>query len=267
MQTSHHKFSVVVGLDKHTLKYFEVTNGTWFALYPDLARRPWVVFYDPESVSEAEIDAAFDVSGVKRNITYVPWIGCGEYETQREKMLSGHVYISHAVETEYFLKIDADAIACEVGPWPRAEWFEGDPVLAGPTWGYTRAKGDNRDLFEWVEELERFGDKYFGTPRAGWKDRIGSLNHPKGPKLKCGKRFVSWLGFQRTEWVQEMASLFEEEYGSGRLPVPSHDTSLWAAAIRSGAKIVATPVKPMWTNRTTIRGCESLIDELGFMKE
>jgi hypothetical protein len=178
-------------------------------------------------------------------------------------MLSGHVYISRAIQTEWFLKIDVDAIALERTNWPNPDWFDDDTVLVGPGWGYWRSKGSKYSLTEWCEILEQFGDKHFGTPRQEWVERIGSWDHPKGPKLRDRRRWVSWLAFQRTSWVREMAKLYEQDYGNGMLPVPSHDTSLWAAAVRSNAKVNVVQVKPAWTNRVSLSGCKKTVEGLG----
>ena len=246
-------FTVVVGVDKHCLGYLEHTVATWRHNQPGLFSRPWIVFYDPTQLP--------NVMDVKRALMpydcrYVPWLG-STYANQREKMLSGHVYISRLVETPYSLKIDCDAIAMEPVEFPKVAWFEDDPVLVGPSWGYTRAKPTGEDLFVWVETMEKLGDTWFGTPRAGWKEHVGSLGHRKGPKMGDGHgRFVSWLGFQRTDWVCEMAARFESECGAGRLPLPSHDTSLWMAAVRQGALMrYGKAMKAGWTNRVSKRGC------------
>jgi len=257
-------FTVVLGLDRGTLGYLDINIRSWQKFHPWLWERPWIAFYDPDG------EYGIQASDIRRvclgaPVTCVPWVGAKDtYENQREKMLSGHVYVSRLVRTEWFLKIDVDSIAIAEWDWPKDEWFDGDPVLVGPSWGYWRSKGSKYTLDEWVEILEMFGDRNFGTPRAGWIDRIGSRDHRKGPKLKDKNRWVSWLAFQRTSWVREMSDLFEKDYGTGMLPVPSHDTSLWAAAVRSGAKTLSVGVKDGWTNRVTKNSCREIMKELGF---
>ena len=253
------KFTVVLGLDACTLPYFATTCPSWKRFYPELWDAPWCVFYDPSQITADEIK----VASLDASVRLVPWNGSqAGYESQRAKMLSGHVFISRMIETDYFLKIDADAIAVSRGEWPMAEWFVDRPVLVGPGWGYWRAKGSTMSLVEWCQVLEDFGTRHFGTEPQGWEGRIGSWNHVKGPKLRDKNRFVSWLGFQRADWVRTMADLFEADFGQGRLPVPSHDTSLWACAVRSDALTRVISVKPSWTNRVTLRGCKREMEKL-----
>lgn len=253
-------YTVVVGIDGSTLRYLELNSRSWKHFHPEMWDRPWIAFYDPSQVSKTQLMDA----GVPTGCRCIPWYGDeSRYENQREKMLSGHVYVSLKVDTEWFLKIDVDAIAVEAQEWPKVEWFEDDVVLVGPSWGYWRSKGSKYTLVEWCEILEDFGDRHFGTPRMNWVDQIGSWDHRKGPKLRDKNRWVSWLAFQRTSWVRDMADRFAADYGPGMLPVPSHDTSLWAAARRSGAKTRQVGVKPGWVNRLTLKSCRSEMEKLG----
>lgn len=204
-------------------------------------------------------------------VTYLPW-SSKDYASQREKMVTGHVYVPvEHCKTEWFLKIDTDAIAHDPAPlWPDPTWFEPDGhgqynVMIASSWGYTRAKGGgvlNDDLDAWCEELETFGDIYFKTSRIGLADLIGSRSHPKGPKMRM-TRLASWICFQRTGWVRSIAKLFEERYGHHRLPVPSHDTSLWYAALRSGARFqFAKMTTHGWMNRLTMRSISEQVSKV-----
>ena len=261
-------YTVVVGIDAKTLPYFLCNVRTWRHFHPGLFTRPWAILYDGDRVTGVD-----DLSAVRdalegSNVSFFEWRGSlAGYQTQREKMLSGHVYVARRVRTEWFVKIDCDAIATEPVNWPRPEWFERDtkgrePVLVGPSWGYTRAKSGGGDLIAWCERMEQFGDTYFRTERANWVDLIGDWDHPKGPKMKQ-TRWVSWLGWQRADWVREMADLFERDCGPGKLPIPSHDSSLWLAAQRAGEYVVfGRQQKQGWTNRVQLSSCRNLVDEV-----
>lgn len=285
-------FSVVLGIDQKTIQYFRETNQTWLHFYPELLHRPWVIFFDESQISHREIREAFSVR--PRSVRYFPWVGAGTYATQREKMLSGHVYVANLIKTPWFLKIDCDAIALDRTIWPDPQWFEpmqprlrvpleGDlkdkngkpvrdfvdvgevepPVLVGPTWNYLRAKGDGNDIWHWCETLESFGDKHWDTERLHWADYIGDLDHVKGPKMSDRRRFVSWLAFQNTDWVVEMAAKFEEDFGVGRLPIASHDSSLWYCACRSHRAVRGYKPKPHWINRVSMKGVREAVGGLG----
>lgn len=261
-------YTVVIGVDKATLPYLLTNLPTWRLLRQNLWERPWLVFFDPsESKGIQDVDVVLDALGAS-DATLIEWNGNhAGYPTQREKMLSGHVYVSRHVRTDWFVKIDCDAIAHHPAEWPKAEWFADDadgrePVLVGPKYGYTRAKSGGGTLWDWCERMEQFGDRYFRTPRAGWESLIGDLDHRRGPKMKK-RRWVSWLGWQRADWVREMADLFERECGPGRLPLPSHDSCLWMAADRAGELVrVGSDMKAGWANRLQVSSCRKLVAEV-----
>lgn len=262
--------TVVVGIDKKTFQQFLVTYPTWKANRPELFNMPWIIFFDDTEqygVTSREIEYLYRHLRVKDDrILFVPWTG-GTYETQRQKMVTGHVYVPAThVKTRWFVKIDTDAIAHDSKPlWPDPTWFEankdvGHNVMIGSAWGYTRAKGGgplNDDLDAWCEALESWGDKVFSTPRLGIGELIGARDHRKGPKMFM-TRLASWVCFQQTEWVRAMAFCFNVHCGAFGLPVPSQDTSLWYAAKRAGDPILyAKMAKRGWLNRTTMNSLKS----------
>jgi len=252
--------TVVVGVDSHTVNFLKLTLPTWKQRRPILWEVPWLIFHDGLSAEELEWVKSIRH---KRHLTLVAW--SGQYFDQREKMLTGHVFVPcEFVRTSWWVKIDCDAIAVssEV-EWPNPEWFERDQdgvynrLIASP-WSYTRSKPDANDLEKWCDTLEDWGD-IFGTPRMGLKDHI--REHSKGPKMKM-TRLASWIQFHRTEWVKSIAESCSEHFGEYRLPVPSHDTTLWIAAARSGVRFqFAKQQKFGWTNRTTMKGAVGCIEQ------
>jgi hypothetical protein len=253
------QFTTVVVVDRRTIQYLLITSPTW----PEVVKQsPWLIVYDGgQQQGISKPNELRQLLGRPGSDHVMEWVGA-TYETQRERMLTAHVYASALVETEWMLKIDCDSFHDGRTRWPDPSWFNDDAVLIGNSWGYWRAKGGGGDLEDWVETLESFGDRHYGTPRAGWSSLIGSRDHPKGPKLK-ETRLASWICFQKTKWVHEVAAKFAEDYGDYRLPVPSHDTSLWAAARRSNSHVRLVQAKNYgWHNRTTLRGCVRAIQEL-----
>lgn len=264
--------TVVVGIDQATIQQFRTTFPTWKVVRPFLWDLPWIIFFEPhgeKALNKQDIKALHADLGLK-NVEYVAW-DPNNYHSQREKMVTGHVYVpARYCKTRWFLKLDTDAIAHDPDiEWPLKAWFQkvnkhGEPTeynaFAGSKWGYTRAKGGgplNDDLTAWCDALDTWGDTVYDTERPDWRTNIKALDHPKGPRLHL-PRLASWICFHNTAWVQETAALLEGVCGKNRLPVPSHDTSLWYAAMRSKKKFVITKMHRFgWMNRVSMGSIRS----------
>jgi len=261
--------TIIMGVDESTIKQAMETHKTWKLVRPEVCSWPWMIFFDPKSVTLR------DVSHLKRllqlnRVHFIPWYD-DHYHSQREKMVTGHVFVpAEHCNTEWSCKIDTDAMAVENDKkWPLPEWFEPENgrhnVMIASNWGYTRAKGGGPlkdDLDVWCETLEAFGDAYFDTPRVGLAEKISSRDHPKGPKMKM-QRLASWICFQKTSWVKAMSKLFSDHCGHHTLPVPSHDTSLWYSALRSGERFqFAKMGRYGFTNRLTMKSIRNKVQEV-----
>jgi hypothetical protein len=260
--------TIVVGIDAATIEQLKLTYKTWKLVRPFLWDWPWIIFYDPRSLELKDIGELRRTLDVK-DIQFIPWYD-NHYHSQREKMVTGHVFVpAEHCQTEWFCKIDTDAIAeSNKAIWPKQEWFMPDEhgqynVMIASGWGYTRAKGGgplNDDVRRWWEVLESFGDKVFKTPRIDIEGKIKP--HPKGDKLKI-HRLASWVCFQRTGWVREMAKLFAQYFPHHTLPVPSHDTPLWHAALRSGARFTSDKMTRYgWCNRLSMSSIRQTVNEV-----
>lgn len=253
------KPTVVIGLDQQTARQLLVTAPTWRKHKPVLWQWPWLIFFDPDppnGIASADIDrlAHQELGLSPEQVQIVGWpFHRITYESQRERMLTGHVFVPPIfVRTEWFVKIDTDAIAVDDRSWPEPTWFdtpkgEQPAVVVASGWNYTKAKGGGGDIHQWAETLESFGDRACeGTERLGLHGRID------GDKIKM-PRFASWICFQRTSWVRQAAQQISMACGPYRLPVPSQDTVLWYLAERSGARYLAAKQKKWgWTNVSRI---------------
>jgi hypothetical protein len=223
--------TVVVGLDAATLEQWKLSLPTIAANRPELFQCPWCVFYDRDELTNDTILADVpESSGL--DIHWFPWPSQPDrYASQRAKMLAGFVHVPrYAVKTKYWMKIDTDAVAVPSrGKWFDEKWFHGGTVIAAPSWGYTKAKGDNRSAAEWAEALEAFGDEMLvDCPRLNLAANISGTN-----KI-TRKRFCSWLSFYETKFTTLCAELCEMHCGDEQIPVPSQDTTHWYIAERAG---------------------------------
>lgn len=255
------QITVVVGVDEHTLPMLEVSLPTWLKNRPQMRDMPWLVFYDGlESRPSLEFLHRMPLVNWEALIAYHG----SQYETQREKMLSGWVHVPPKyVTTPFWMKIDCDALALEPNEdWLDPEWFEPEPVgIEFPTdgtakltgynniiasgWSYTKAKGGGGNIYDWATVLEGWGDKVCpNSERLGLYQKIND----EGTKIKT-HRIASWLSYYRTDWTKELALACSSTCGEGKLPVPSQDTVAWFYAERSGARYHTAKMKRKgWTN-------------------
>ncbi len=221
--------TIVVGVDANTWKQFCLSVQTWKLNRPEMWSMPWVVFYDHSQLSfefvSAHLIGTFDIPNFKT----VAWPPDNvRYESQREKMLSGHVYIPGMyVETEWHAKIDTDVVAHRRDDWLPAEWFEQEngvlPAYVAPRWHYTKGAG-------FLQRLEEWGD-------SQWQ----MLLHPrlnieqKPDQLRVGhSRMCSWVSYYNTRFSQWVMDCCAKGCGDYKLPVPSQDSTVWYAAARMG---------------------------------
>lgn len=236
--------TVVVGIDRNTFPLFCVSVETWKRFRPQLFHCPWVVFYDARTAPpREELRNYFTTKhGVTPSLVASRDRDC--YDTQREFMLTGWVYVpAKEVKTRWFLKIDCDVLALDERPdWCLPQWTEDNPVLVASPWSYTKAKGGGGSISDWANKLELWGDMVLpNTPRLNLSDRI------RGDKIKY-PRMCSWVSYYQAAWYRTFARACQQ-WAGGRLPVPSQDTLAWYYAERSGANYLKAKQKRRgWTN-------------------
>lgn len=194
-------FTIVTAVTPEYLKMLYWGIGSW-AYKPQLRDRPVIVYYN----GLQEKDLLF-VSRVFDNVRYIPWDMEG-VESKSEKMFSAFVFgAARDVKTPYYMKMDADAFNINADQlWDDSD-FQYD--LVGHRWGYTKPGW-------FIDVLDNY---YNGT------------NNPidKTKAIAKQARIESYCCLHRTEWVRGIAAKF-----NGRLPVPSHDTTLWYYAEKEG---------------------------------
>ena len=254
--------TVIVGIDQATSRQLLISAPTWKRHRPEMWTWPWVIFYDWQAPDGLHRDDVWKIAqhlGLN-DVKIVSWpihilrTDLPQYETQREKMVTGFVYVPEsAVETEWCVKIDCDSVASGGKPWPLMEWFENDNVLIASGWGYTKNKGGGGTIQEWAEKLERFGDAAFARmPRVGLKDKI----NVRGTKINMS-RIASWICFQNVMWLKDMAERLSKYSGWNKIPVPSHDTVLWYCAERGKYRYLSAKQKRFdWSNHPRMKSLE-----------
>jgi hypothetical protein len=254
--------TVVVGLDARTSKQFVASSPTWIAAYPELLRARWLVFFDQTQLpGDAVLDALERVLPAGVAFDLMSW-GLGtEYESQREKMLTGFVLgAPFRVRTDWWIKIDTDALAERRSDWPNPDWFRGEdgrtPAIVASPWGYTKPADQMARLDAWATVA--------GVPGE-------PLNLPVEPGASrcCHPRIASWLSFYRTSFTLDAARYCEPpaSRGSGvaayKMPVPSQDGFHWYMSRRLGELVVRANMKRRgWTNISSFDKLKARADEI-----
>src|SRR5574343_856106 len=189
------RFTVVVALDAVTLPRLRQVCPTLVKYHPDILKRPllcicdWQAGYDDWWLARLGF-----LRPVTPTVAYWSWPDRDDTSyaemTQRERMLTAWVKVPPLhVETDYWVKIDADVVGTEAKEWPRPEWFDEKPVLISSPWGYTKPATAIRDLDQWAS----------GTTLAGYYPP--EVPPPgEGANKVCHPRIASWISFVDTLW-------------------------------------------------------------------
>jgi hypothetical protein len=234
--------TIVVGVDANTWPQFCLSVQTWMKNRPEMWEMPWLVFADHTQLSSSTIEGWLRRTFRIPNVKVVEWPPDGaHYESQREKMLSGHIHAPALhVETKCAMKIDTDAVAICGADWLQAKIFEGDHVLAGCRWRYTKGRGA-------LPRLEAWGDS---IPEMAAFPR---LNIPQEPdQLRVGHaRYCSWCAFYHMDFVRQVSEMCERACGLGKLPYPSEDSTRWYVAARMQRPMLIHNMKQYgWENHS-----------------
>lgn len=246
-------FTIVVGVDERTSSQWQGTWPTWRRFHPDILDRPLLVLADAWCG-----DTDFWLRRL-RWLDHPAWsLALWDWPngdrtresmadvTQRERMLTAYVKIPGAVvETEYWCKIDTDAVATAAVPWVDPDWFRGNPAIVASPWSYTKPAAWLPRLDEWAKGVELFSA--LPPPAVGVVDPAARTHrHP---------RIASWICFVDTIWSGRVA-----QYAPDRLPVPSQDTYHWYCAARRGDRIRRVKFKRFgWTNVSPARRRAELV--------
>jgi hypothetical protein len=257
--------TLLTAIDAGYIDKLLATYETWTHFHPEVTRMPMIVLHDAEQLvphgPRMRRLARMAARAKQADFRYVAWDG--EYETQREKMLTGLTFAPELqVQTPWYLKIDADTVATKRCEWIQDEWFEPikyhdtlslPPAFVTNPWHYTKPA-------EFLDRLDDWGDDVWAM---GDSDRL-NIAHEPGARRAYHSRIISWLFFGNTEWTKLITGLLEDR----RLPVPSQDTFLWYCAARGGRRYRTLKMRKYgWghmgrrKNHEIAEKCRNLIDE------
>lgn len=238
--------TLVVGIDAKTIEQLRIAWPTWKKNRPIIWQWPWIVFYDHTQITRQKVVELAEAMDCPSPTMFVEWSPAGvQYASQREKMLTGHVFVpAQHCRTRYHCKLDTDALAfAHEAAWPDPKWFENQPAIIAPHWGYT--KGQN-----WLGMLEDWGEQAFEMlkeyPKLGCRDWP---NFDPGKKRVGHSRWCSWNSFYQTSFTSLVANTCAQTLGPYKLPVPSQDTTMWYVGERMKFPVVTPKMKRLgWNN-------------------
>lgn len=263
-------FTTLIGVDSITLEQWLKVLPTWKKHKPELFKRRMVIFFDKYSVTYEEIllkcqdYLTGDFSLVEwpsRDVDYRDDPHDPKGKAQRVKMLSGFMYMTHKIDTRYWLKLDTDVVATDSTPVFDNSWIaEGSnyewPNIIGPSWGYTKPADQMKRLDRWV-------DDYNIVDVIDESDPLNlSPKNPTDETLKH-KRIVSWCCFFKTAFIERAAEWAEYSVGFGKMPVPSQDGYVWYLAKRLNPDSIKTVNMKSrgWLVRGTRKGLDRAVKE------
>jgi len=240
--------TLVLGIDAKTIEQLKVSWPTWRRNRAEMWDWPWVIAYDRDQLTQEQVVELVDGEMGKRGeVTLVPWPfpGCPAYETQREKMLSGHVFVPAAwVKTPWHMKLDTDALARPHPRWYDPAWFTVPDAYVAPRWGYTKG----------IDFLGRL-DRWASYDNAGvvWKNPPPVTGFDPQAMRVGHARMCSWCSYYRTTFTQTVSNLCTILGQQYKLPVPSQDTVAWYVCERLGRfKRIENMKARGWSNHPKI---------------
>jgi len=270
--------TIVCAVDRKTIEQFIVSVPTWIKYRPEMAEFPWMIIYDRAQLKLEDIrdviiktglkdfhrDAARTYTGVMacpwpKNKTAQEWdlrnTDRPYFANQREKMLTAFVRCAPYIDTEWWAKIDTDAVALRPADWLPDEWFARDELVGArfyepadkPTWAkynvwiaspwsYTKPADQMAKLDDWADGID------FPVPR---------LDLPFDPDgRRCRHpRMASWVSFYRSDWTRYVSRVIADKCDPDKIPVPSQDGVHWYFSARMNVRTLRTSMKRRgWTN-------------------
>ena len=210
--------TIVTACDEYYVDILRETFANW-RKYKKIDEHPVIVFVHGMPLNDPRLDFL-----CLPNVKMIPW-SMDNVETHREEMLSAFVFgAAEHVQTDYWLKLDADSYATDDRP------FIDDSMkkfaFCGHKWGYSRpshiqaldawAKG------HWKPKLKR------ATPMLLEGEIKGNRFYHKT------KRTISFIQLHKLKFTKFCVKLLKER----RLPAPTQDTFMFFVANRFNPETV-----------------------------
>jgi len=199
-------FTIVAACTPDYLKHLQWVLPTW-SYKPQFANKPIIIFTNGFSDVKNYPEFEF-VKKYFSNWTFIDW-HFPKASSKREEIFSAFIFGTEFIKTPFFVKLDANVYFIN-----KKDTFDDDDFnhdLVSHRWGYTRPGW-------WLKALD---NAYNNT----------DIPFEKIPDEKvCHHRIKSHICLHRTEFVKNLAA----KLPGGKLPVPSHDTTIWYYTDKEG---------------------------------
>lgn len=216
--SSNNDVTIVTACDAHYVSMLQHTFANW-RKYKNIDKNPVIVFVNGIDLSDNRLDFLR-----LPNVRMIPW-EMKNAENHREEMLSAFVFgTAEYVETDYWMKLDADSYATDYRPLYDDKMKQ--YAFCGHKWGYSRPD-HIKMLDEWA--------------KTHWKRKLR-----KAPPMITegkieGRRFyhkvkrtISFAQMHRTKFTRFCVKLLKEH----KLPAPTQDTFMFYVANRFNPETV-----------------------------
>jgi len=204
--------TIVTACDEKYVDVLRETFANW-RKYKNIDEYPVIVFINGLFINDERLDFLR-----LPNVRLVPW-AMDNVEDHREEMLTAFVIgAAENVQTEYWLKLDADSYATDDRPFIDESMKQYD--FCGHKWGYSRPNHIKK-LDEWAKN----------HGRAKLKNAKPMINEGRieGRRFYHNtKRTISFIQLHKTKFTKFCVKLLDER----RLPAPTQDTFMFFVANR-----------------------------------
>jgi hypothetical protein len=214
--------TIVSACDEYYVDILRLTFANW-RKYKNIDKYPVIIFVNGMKLTDNRLDFL-----CLPNIQLIPWSKEKDLDNvtdHREEMLSAFVIgTSKYVQTDYWLKLDADSFATDSRPLidEKMKQF----AFCGHKWGYSRPENIKK-LDEWAKDH--------------WKRKLRKAS----PMISEGriegnrfyhntKRTISFIQLHKTRFTNFCVKLLKER----RLPAPTQDTYMFFVANRFNPETV-----------------------------
>jgi hypothetical protein len=200
--------TIVTACDEYYVDILRETFPNWVK-YKKIDKQPVIVYVNGMDVKTDERLEFLRLPNVKM----IPW-SMDNADDHREEMLSAFVFgPAEDVETDYWIKLDADSYATDDRPL-----FSDDMknyAFCGHKWGYSRPKH--------IEALDKWA-------KGHWKKKLKDAPPMIEQGRSEGRRFyhdvkrtISFVQFHKTRFSKFCVSLLRDK----KLPAPTQDTFMF----------------------------------------
>jgi hypothetical protein len=210
--------TIVTACDEKYVEFLKLTYPNWVK-YKKINEYPMIVFVNGMKPNDSRLDF-LDRSHVK----IIPW-KMENADNHREEMLSAFVFgTAEHVNTDYWLKIDADSYAINYKPLITEDMKE--YAFCGHKWGYSRP--------EHIKKLDEWAKNHWRPKLKNAKPMINEGRIEGRRFYHNTKRTISFIQLHKTKFTRFCVKLLKEK----KLPAPTQDTFMFYVCNRFDPQFV-----------------------------